>query len=95
MNSHSCVYREVYGTEKVNNVLTKSMCCTQLIIYKLVNSNKRNDDNTQVVMCNFDGERSVSRTEYMVLFLHREVYFKQNCFFLLRWVIMNSSAGIK
>jgi len=82
MNLHSCVYREVYGTEKVNNVLTKSMCCgTDHIIYNLVYINKRNDDNTQVVMCNFDGERSVARTEYMILFLHRGVYFKQNCLF--------------
>jgi hypothetical protein len=77
MNSHSCVYREVYGTEKVNNLLTKSMCFgTEHIIYNLVNSNKRNADNTQVVICNFDGERSVARTEYMILFLRREVYVK-------------------
>jgi len=82
MNSHLCVYREVCDTEKVKNVLTKSMCCgTELIIYNLVNSSKRNGDNTQVVMCNFDGERSVARTEYMILFLHRGVNFKQKCSF--------------
>jgi hypothetical protein len=65
------VYREVYDTEKVKTVLTKSMCCgTEHIIYNTVNSSKRNYDNAKVVMCNFDGERSVARTEYMILFLH-------------------------
>jgi len=67
MNSHSCVYREVYDREKVNNVLAKSMCCgTEHIIYNLIHSSKTNDDNTQIVMCKFDGERSVARTEYMI-----------------------------
>jgi hypothetical protein len=82
MNPHLCVYRQVYGTEEVKNVLTKSMCCgTEHIIYNLVNSSKRNDDNTQVMTCNFDGERSVDRTGYMILFLHRGVNFKQKYLF--------------
>ena len=82
MNSHLSVYREVYDTENVNSVLTKSVCCgAEHIIYNLINSSKRYDDNTQVVLYNFDGERSVARTEYMILFLHRGVKFKQKCLF--------------
>lgn len=82
MNSHLCVYREFCGTEEVKNMLTKSICCgTEHIIYNLANSSKRNDDNTQVVMCNFDGERSIARTGCMILFLHRGVNFKQKYIF--------------
>lgn len=63
-------------------MLTKSVYFgTAHKICNLVNSSKRNDDNTQVVMYNFEGELPVARTEYVILFLHRGVNFKQKCLF--------------
>jgi hypothetical protein len=81
MNSHLCVYREGCDTNEVKKVPTKSVCyVTEHIIYILVSSSKKNH-NSQVVIRNFDGESSVATTEYIILFLHTEVNFKQSLIF--------------
>ena len=55
------------------------MCyVTEYVIYSLVYSSKRNDDNTQVY--GFDGDLAVPRTEHRTLFLHRGANFKEKCF---------------